>query len=85
MKCETTNTVLTFVLGALALLGVIFALQTIFRTRELHTLTVRAAMANNNLMKVQALGSEAYAYNQKHPDPELTKLLQSMQAKPAAR
>ena len=34
MKCETTNTVLTFVLGALALLGVIFALQTIFRTRE---------------------------------------------------
>ena len=34
MKCETTNAVLTFVLGALVVLGVVFAVQTIFLTRD---------------------------------------------------
>jgi hypothetical protein len=79
MKCETTNTVLTFVLGMLAIAGVIFALQTIFLTREFRSLTVQATVANTSLMQVQALAQDVAAYNQKSPSPELTKLLTAAQ------
>ena len=85
MKCETTNTILTFVLGVFAVAGVIFALQTIFLTRELRSLTVQATIANSSLVQVQTLANDVAAYNQKTPSPELTKLLQAVQAKPAAR
>ncbi len=85
MKCETTNTVLTYILGVLALLGVIFALQTIFRTREYRSMTVQAAQANNALMRVKSLANDAQAYNQKNPSQELARILQSAQAKPATR
>jgi len=85
MKCETTNTVLTFVLGALALLGVIFALQTIFRTREFNTLSAQANAANTAFMRLQALANDATAYNQRSPNPELARILQAAQAKPATR
>ena len=85
MKCETTNSVLTYVLGVLALLGVIFALQTIFRMREYRSLTMQAAQANNALIRIQALANDALAYNQKNPSPELTRIIQSIQVKPATR
>ncbi|HEY4953008.1 MAG TPA: hypothetical protein VII71_06445 [Verrucomicrobiae bacterium] len=84
MKCDTTNTILTFVLGILAVAGVIFALQTIFLTRELRTLTVQATIANTSLLQAQALANDAVAYNQRNPNPELTKLLQAAQTKPVA-
>jgi Tfp pilus assembly protein PilV len=80
MKCETTNNILTYVLGVLALLGVIFALQTIFRTRELRSLQNQATIDNAYLMRLQALANEAYAYSQKNPSPELTRIFQSAQA-----
>lgn len=83
MKCETTNTILTFVLGMLAIAGVIFALQTIFLTREFRALTVQATIANNSFMQVQALANDVAAYNQKTPSAELTKLLAAAQASPA--
>ena len=82
MKCETTNTILTFVLGMLAIAGVVFALQTIFLTREFRSLTVQATVANNSLMQVQALAADVAAYNQKTPSPELTKLLNAAQTAP---
>jgi hypothetical protein len=85
MKCETTNTVLTFVLGTLALLGVIFALQTIFRTREATALQGQVNAANSAFMRLQALANDAMAYNQKSPNPELTRILQAAQAKPVTR
>jgi hypothetical protein len=89
MKSEIMNTILTYVLGVLALLGVIFALQTIFRTRELRTLQIQAAVDNANVMRLQALAGEAMAYNQKNPSPELTRLFQpaqtNAQPKPATR
>jgi hypothetical protein len=84
MKCDTTNTILTFVLGVLAVAGVIFALQTIFLTRELRTLTMQATIANTSLLQAQALANDAVAYNQRNPSPELTKLLQAAQTKPVA-
>ena len=84
MKCETTNAILTFILGVLAVAGVIFALQTIFLTREFRSLTVQATVANSSLLQAQSLANDVAAYNQKNPSPELTKILQSVQAKVAA-
>lgn len=83
MKCDMTNAVLTFVLGVLAVAGVIFALQTIFLTRDFRQMTAQAALANNSLLQVQSLANEVNAYNLKNPSPELTKILQATQAKPA--
>ena len=85
MKCDTTNAILTFVLGVLAVAGVIFALQTIFLTREFRQLTVQATFANNSILQAQSLAADVAAYNQKNPSPELTKVLQTVQAKPAAK
>ncbi|HEY1490457.1 MAG TPA: hypothetical protein VGF90_05400 [Verrucomicrobiae bacterium] len=85
MKCDTTNVILTFVLGVLAVAGVIFALQTIFLTREFRQLSVQATFANNSILQAQSLAADVSAYNQKNPSPELTKVLQAVQAKPAAK
>ena len=75
MKCETMNSVLTFVLGAFVVLGVILALQTIFRTREIRSLQIQAANINANYMRLQALANDVNAYNQKTPSPELKHIL----------
>jgi hypothetical protein len=85
MKCDTTNAILTFVLGVLAVAGVIFALQTIFLTREFRQLSVQAAFANNSILQAQSLAADAAAFNQKNPSLELTRVLQAVQAKPAAK
>jgi ABC-type transporter Mla subunit MlaD len=85
MKCDTTNAILTFALGVLAVAGVIFALQTIFLTREFRQLSVQATFANNSILQAQSLAADVAAFNQKNPSPELTKVLQAVQAKPAAK
>jgi hypothetical protein len=82
MKYETTNTILTFVLGALALLSVIFALQTILRTRELRLLQM-AIPEKNYMMTVQALANETFEYSKTHPD--INRILKPVQSKPATR
>jgi hypothetical protein len=84
MKCALTNCILTFALAAFTILGVFFALRTINGTRELRSLTLQAATANNNLMQMQSLVNDVAAYNKKNPSPELTTLLQPPQAKTAA-
>lgn len=76
MKCETTNLILTAALGVLVVLGVIFALQTINRSRELNTLQIESMAINQNYLKLQSLANEVSAYNQKYPSPELTRILQ---------
>ena len=83
MKNDNITTALNFVLAILAILGVIFALQTIFRTREFRSLQFQAIMANNTIMRVQSLANDTLAYNQKNPNPDLTRLLQAIQTKPA--
>jgi hypothetical protein len=85
MKCETTDTILKFTLGALVILAVVFALQTIFRTRELRSLTQQAGADKNSLMLMQSLYNDTLAYSQKYPSPDLTRILQTVQAKPASR
>jgi hypothetical protein len=83
MKCETTNAVLTFVLGVLAVAGVIFAMRTGIQTHELRLINNQDAVERMYLMQAQALVNDVIAYNQKNPSPELARLLQSIQAKPA--
>lgn len=88
MKSETMSSVLAFVLGVLILLDVIFAVQTINHTREFRTLQFtaiqdQAVLAQIN--QIESLARDAMAYNQKNPNPDLTRILQTAQTKPAGK
>ncbi len=83
MKSDTTTTVLNFVLLVLAICGVFFAISTFTRTRELRLIAPQAQADNNVLARMQVLANQVAEYNQKNPSPELTRILQSIQAKPA--
>jgi hypothetical protein len=84
MKCETTNTVLNFVLAVLVISGVFFGLMTILRTHESRALNPAAVQANAQLMMMQSFVNDVNAYNNQVKSPEITRLLQSLQAKPVA-
>ena len=83
MKCGTTNAILTFVLGALAVSGVVLVLRTVMQTRQLRTMTPEVTMQNAYLSQAQMFIGDVAIYNQKNPSPEITKLLQSL-PKPAS-
>jgi hypothetical protein len=85
MKNETLNGILTFVLGVLVVMGVIFALRVYNVTHESRVLGSAAVQANANLMRAQALLNEAVGYNKKYPSPQLTSLLESLQTRPVNR
>ena len=85
MKNDNITTALNLVLAMLAILGVVFALQTIFRTREFRSLQFQATQANAYRMAVEALANDAYAYSQKNPNADILRILQPAQAKPATR
>jgi hypothetical protein len=85
MKSDTTTTVLNFILAALVILGVVFALLSITRTREFRSLTANATLANSALMRAQGLANDTAAYNASAKSPELTRILQSVQPKTAAK
>jgi hypothetical protein len=84
MKNDTLTTVLNFVLAVLVILGVMFALMVILRTSEMRRLNAGAVIANTELMRAQGLVNDANAFNQTAKNPDLTRILQSVQAKPAA-
>ncbi len=84
MKNDTTTTILNFVLAALVILGVVFALLTMNRSREFRQLSLNASNANTALMRAQALANDATAFNASAKNPDLTRILQSIQPKPAA-
>jgi ABC-type transporter Mla subunit MlaD len=83
MKCETTNTVLTLVLAVLVVAGVIFALQSIFRTREFRTLQSQIIARQTNLNRLNLLLNESIVYGKTHPD--INRIVQPFEAKPVAR
>ena len=85
MKNDNITTALNLVLAVLAILGVIFALQTIFRTRELRSLQMQATQANGYRMGVEALANDAVVYSKQNPNADLLHILQPPQAKPANR
>jgi len=85
MKNDNITTLLNLVLAVLAILGVIFALQTIFRTRELRSLQMQATQANGYRMAVESLANDAVAYSKQNPNSEILRILQPPPAKPANR
>ena len=85
MKSDTTTTVLNFILAMLVLLGVVFALLGMTRTREFRQLTANATLANSALMRAQGLANDTGAYNVAAKSPELTRILQAIQPPNAAK
>jgi hypothetical protein len=83
MKNDNITTALNLVLAVLAILGVIFALQTIFRTRELRSLQMQATQANGYRMAVESLANDAVVYSKNNPNSDILRILQPAQAKPA--
>lgn len=79
MKSDTTTTALNFILAVLVILGVVFALLSITRTRELRQLTTNATLANTALMRAQGLANDTAAYNAAAKSPELARILTSVQ------
>jgi hypothetical protein len=84
MKNDTTTTILNFVLAAFVGMSMVLAIFANHYTNQLPTLTVQAQQAGNSLMRLQALGNDVATYNATTKSPELTRILQSAQAKPAA-
>lgn len=82
MKSGTTNAVLTFVLAVLVLAGVLFVLQTIFRTRELRTMQAQTIACQSNLNHLNLLLNDAVQYGKTHPD--IDPVLEPFEAKPAS-
>jgi hypothetical protein len=82
MKCETTNLVLTLVLGVLLLLSVVFAVQSVLRTREFGSINAQFSFARNSLIQEQALFQDCLEYSKTHPD--MTHVLQPFLGKPVA-
>jgi hypothetical protein len=68
----------------LVILGVVFALLSITRQRELRQLTTSATIANARLLQAQSLANDATVFNASAKSPDLTRILQSIQIKPAA-
>ena len=83
MKCETFNTVLTFMLGVLALLGVFFALRTVFHTHDLRALQTQMLNCQVSVNRLNLTLNAASQYGKTHPDIE--HILQPFETKPAAR
>jgi hypothetical protein len=81
MKNDTTTTLLNFVLAVLVILGVVFALMTMSRTRELRQLTITAAATKNNIMQLNGLLNDVAIYNSKVNSPELTRAMALLQPK----
>jgi hypothetical protein len=90
MKNDSTSTFLNFVLAALIILGVVFALLSIWRTRDLRRIDpqVRTELqqAQPVLLRVQGLMQETITYNNTAKDRELAEIIQSAQnPAPAAK
>jgi hypothetical protein len=83
MKNDNITTALNLVLAVLVILGVVFALQTIFRSREFRTLQFQAGQANAYHMAIESLASDTVAYSQKNPNADILRILQPALAKPA--
>lgn len=74
---------MNFVLAALVILGVVFALLNIWRSRDLRHLqtTLQGEMQKYQYgtTKAQALLNEAIAYNANAKNAEMTQIIQSVQ------
>jgi hypothetical protein len=83
MKCEIFNTILTFLLGVSVLLGVLFALRTVSHTRELRAFQAQMLSCQVNVNRLNLTLNAAAQYGKTHPD--IDRILQPFEPKPAAR
>jgi hypothetical protein len=87
MKNDTTTTFLNFVLAALVILGVMFALIGIWRTRDLRHLqtALQAQMQRAQVTSVRAqeLLKDVVAFNATAKSPELNQIIQAATTPPA--
>lgn len=83
MKNDPTINFLNFVLAALVILGVLFALMTIWRTHSLRHLQPQVQLQAQQVQAVsvraQGLLQDSIAYNATANDPELKKIIQNAQ------
>ncbi|MGC9941327.1 MAG: hypothetical protein ABSE48_05795 [Verrucomicrobiota bacterium] len=84
MKNDLTTTVLNFVLVVLVFASVGFGLLAVWREPKVPVYATVALQDNNNMMKVNAILNDAVAYNATARNPELARILQAAQQKPAA-
>jgi hypothetical protein len=84
MKTDLTNLILTVVLSVLAVAGAVLVVRTVMQTHEWRMISTQTTGQNSFIAQSQVLLNDVAAYNQKNPSPELTKLLQALQARPAA-
>ena len=80
MKNDTTTTFLNFILAALVIFGVFI---TILNMHDTHTLPIMNSKANF-IARVQALAVDTANYNAQAKNPDLARILQAVEAKPAA-
>ena len=88
MKSETMNLVLTFVLGVFIVLDAIFAMRAISGQREFRELQLGAAQSQaglNQILQLQSLVNDTREYGKSHPSPDITRMLDALQGKPATR
>ena len=88
MKNDSTTTFLNFVLAALVILGVLFALLNIWKGRDVRSIQAQVQFQAQNFqiasVIAQALLNDTVLYNNTARSPELAAIIQSVQA-PAAK
>lgn len=88
MKNDSTTTVLNIVLAALVILGVVFALLNIWRTRDLRqmqtSLQVQMQRANVTSARAQSLLTDVIAFNATAKNPELAQIIKSAEVPQSA-
>ena len=82
MKNDPTTTLLNFVLALLVIASVVCAYFAMTKTSQLRQLTVNATMANNNMMRMNALLNDVVNYNATAKSPELSKAIAMVPTKP---
>ena len=84
MKNDTTTTALNFVLATLVILGVLFALLNIWRTRDLRqlqtSLQAKMQQAQVTSVRAQSLLNDVIAFNATNKNPELAQIIKSAEA-----
>lgn len=83
MKNDTTTTFLNFVLAALVILGVLFALLGIWRSRDLRHMqtSLQSQMQRSQIAgaRAQALLNDVIAYNASAKSQELEQIIKAAQ------
>jgi hypothetical protein len=84
MKSDTTTTLLNMILAVLVVLGVVFTLMSMMRTRQLRNVQPMAMQASQKIMLIQSLAMDVNNYNQQAKSPEIARMLQTFQTQISA-